>query len=109
MERLSKILGAQNKFEDAFAMLEQAQQLSYQEEDGKYGARVHSTLSYLHAQQDSLALAFIAIDSAHWYASRTRDKTVQGIVRFRRGWMEHFDENTDKAYQNMLEALRMLQ
>src|SRR3546814_15761783 len=27
MERLSKILGAQNKFEDAFAMLEQAQQL----------------------------------------------------------------------------------
>src|SRR3546814_20380698 len=80
MERLSKILGAQNKFEDAFAMLEQAQQLSYQEEDGKYEARVHSTLSYLHAQQDSLELAFIAIDSAHWYASRTSAKIVQGNV-----------------------------
>src|SRR3546814_9396459 len=56
MERLSKILGAQNKFEDDFAMLEQAQQLSYQEEDGKYGARVQSHLSNRHDQKDSLEL-----------------------------------------------------
>lgn len=109
MERLSKVMGAQNKFEDALALLARAQRLSYREEDGRYGARVHSTLGYLRVQQDSLKLAFQAIDSAEWYASRTSDKIVQGIVRFRRGWLEHIVENTDKAYQDMLEALRLLE
>ncbi|QEC51907.1 helix-turn-helix transcriptional regulator [Anseongella ginsenosidimutans] len=109
MERLSKIMAVQNQPEDAFDMLTRAQRLSHGEEDGRYGALVHSALSYLHVQRDSLKLAFPAIDSAEWYASRTGDKVVKGLVRFRRGWLEHIIENTDEAYQDMLEALRLLE
>lgn len=109
MGRLSKIMAVQNKLPEALKMAKKAQELSHGEEDGRYGALVQSTLSYLYVQQDSLKLAFQAIDSAEWYASRTTDKIVQGRVRFRKGWLEHIVENTDKAYQNMLEALRLLQ
>lgn len=109
MERLSKILTAQNKFDEAYALLERAGQLSRGENDGRYGALVYSALSYLHVQQDSLKLAFQAIDSAEWYASRTSDKIAKGLVTFRRGWVENIIENTDKAYEDMLDALRLLE
>jgi len=108
MTRLSKVVAGQNKLTEALEIARNAQQLSHREEDGRYGALVQSTLSYLYVQQDSLKLAFQAIDSAQWYLSRTTDRVVEGRVRFRRGWLEHIVENTDKAYQHMLEALRLL-
>jgi len=109
MAQLSKIMAAQNKLPEAFKIAKKARQLSHKEKDGRYGALVQSTLSYLHVQQDSLKLAFRAVDSAEWYALHTADKIVQGRVRFRKGWLEHIVENTDKAYQHMLEALRLLE
>lgn len=108
MAQLSKIIAAQNKLPEALKIVTKAQQLSHKEKDGRYGAMVQSTLSYLHVQQDSLKLAFQAIDSAEQYLSRTTDKVIQGRVYFRRGWLEHIVENTDKAYQDMLKALRLL-
>src|SRR5690606_18317191 len=102
MTRLSKIMAAQNKLSEALAMAGKAQQLSHREEDGRYGALVQSTLSYLYVQQDSLKRAFQAVDSAEWYASRTMDRLVKGRVRFRRGWLEHIVENTGTAYRYML-------
>lgn len=109
MAQLSKIIAAQNKLPKALTIATKAQQLSHREKDGRYGALIQSTLSYLHVQQDSLNLAFQAIDSAEQYLSHTTDKVVQGRVHFRRGWLEHITENTDKAYQDMLEALRLLE
>ncbi|WP_118194364.1 transcriptional regulator [Albibacterium indicum] len=108
MAQLSKIIAAQNKLPEALKIAKEAQQLSHREKDGRYGALIQSTLSYLHVQQDSLKLAFQAIDSAEQYLSHTTDKIIQGRVLFRRGWLEHIVENTDKAYQNMLKALRLL-
>src|SRR5690606_18394293 len=67
MGRLSKIMAVQNKLPEALKMAKKAQELSHGEEDGRYGALVQSTLSYLYVQQDSLKLAFQAIDSAEWY------------------------------------------
>ncbi|MGS2739783.1 helix-turn-helix transcriptional regulator [Sinomicrobium sp. M5D2P17] len=109
MEQLSRITASQNKLYEALKIAREAQQLSQREEDGRYGALVQARLGALYVQQDSLNLAFQAIDSAEWYASRTPDKIVQGLVRFRKGWLEHIVENTDKAYQYMLEALRILE
>lgn len=109
MGQLSKIMAAQNKLPEALKMAQKAQQLSRREEDGRYGALVQSTLTYLYVQQDSLKLAFQAIDSAEWYASRTTDKIVRGRVRSRKGWLEYIVGNPDKAYENMLEALRMFE
>ncbi|WP_168196249.1 transcriptional regulator [Echinicola soli] len=109
MEQLSRILIAQNELDEALEITREAQQLSHREEDGKYGALVQSTLSYLYAQQDSLRLAFQALDSAEWYVDRTTDKAIKGRIMHRRGWLEYIVENTDKAYQSMLEALRLLE
>ncbi|MFB5946454.1 transcriptional regulator [Albibacterium profundi] len=109
MAQLSKIIAAQNKLPEALKLATKAQQLSHREKDGRYGVLIQSTLSYLHVQQDSLKLAFQAIDSAEQYLSRTSDKIIQGRVHFRKGWLEHIVENTDKAYQEMLEALRLLE
>jgi len=109
MGRLSKVMATQNKLEEALNIATDAQRLSYREKDGRYGALAHSALSYVYVQLDSLNLAFQAIDSAEWHASHTKDKTIQGFVRFRKGWVEYIVENTDKAYQHMLEALRILE
>lgn len=108
MVSLSKILATYRKKDEAIEWIEKAGKLSSQEEDGRYGALIQSTKSFLFVQQDSLKRAFQAIDSAEWFASRTKDRIVKGRVRFRRGWLEHMVENTDKAYKDMLEALRLL-
>ncbi|WP_057937977.1 helix-turn-helix transcriptional regulator [Algoriphagus resistens] len=109
MVQLSQVMASQNKMEKAMKIAKESQQLSYLEADGRYGALVHARLAALRVNQDSLSIAFQALDSADWYASRTQDKSIQGLVRFRRGWLEHIIDNTDKAYQYMLEALRILE
>lgn len=108
MGSLAKILAAHNKMEEAMEMIGKAEILSSRKKDDRYKALILSTKSYLFVQQDSLKQAFEAADSAEWFASRTSDRIVKGRVRFRRGWLEHMVENTDKAYKDMLEALRLL-
>jgi len=108
MGRVAEILAAQNKLPQALAIAHKAIVLSHQEKDRRHAALTQSTLAYLHVQQDSLLLAFQAIDSARFYSTLTSDQVVKGRVIFRKGWLEHIVGNTDQAYQHMLEALRLL-
>jgi len=109
MDHLSKILSMNSQQEESMKLADQALKLSYSEEDKGYPAIVHSTLSYLHAQQDSLVLAFQAMDSAQWYAAQTKDRMFKGKVLSQKGWLESRLGNRDKAYQYMLEALRLFE
>jgi len=108
MGRVAEILAAQNKLPMALAIAQKARLLSHQEKDKRYAALTLSTLAYLHVQHDSLQLAFQAVDSAQFFSALTLDQVVRGRIIFRKGWLEHIVGNTDKAYQHMLEALRLL-
>lgn len=109
MEKLITIRAAENQLPLAMRLADSALQLSYRETDPSYAALIHSARSALFVREDSLKQAFLAVDSASWYANKSDDTLVQARVRFRRGWLEHRVEDTDQAYQHMLEALRMLE
>ncbi|MBC9795279.1 LuxR C-terminal-related transcriptional regulator [Sinomicrobium weinanense] len=109
MYKLSRILSMNRQSGKAMKMAKEALELSYPEKDKKYSAITHALLGYLYYQQDSIALAFQAIDSAQWYASRTEDKIVKGRVLSQKGWLENMVGNPDKDYEYMLEALRLFE
>ncbi|UGU15035.1 LuxR C-terminal-related transcriptional regulator [Sinomicrobium kalidii] len=109
MGKLAEIMARNKRSGEALKTAKEALELSYPEKDKGYSAIVHSILSYLYFQQDSITLAFQAADSSQWYASRTADKIVQGRVLSQKGWLENMMGNRDKAYKYMLEALRMFE
>lgn len=105
----ANILTAQKKFGDALHLLDQAKGLNQKEGSKTHGALIYSALASIYTGQDSLSLAFTAIDSAQWYAAQTDDKLTKGLVANKKAWFESQLENTDKAYEYRLEALRMLE
>ncbi len=104
-----KILTTQDKFEEAIQLVNRAKQLHKKKQNHKYDALIYSNLMSIYAKQDSLSLAFKALDSAQWYAKRTDDKLIKGRIWNNKGWLEMVLENTDKAYEYRLKALRMLE
>lgn len=109
MTELARIMARERQYENAIDLANDALRLSKSEQEQGYTAVSFSTLSYLYAQQDSLNLAYKAIDSAEWYAGRTKNNSIKGRVRSQHGWLENLVDNRDKAYKYMLEALRMFE
>src|SRR5690606_7665494 len=70
---------------------------------------VHATISNLYSQQDSLKQAYRAMDSALWNAERTDNLILKGRVLSQQGWLENLIDNRSKAYEYMLEALRLFE
>ncbi|MBZ4192183.1 helix-turn-helix transcriptional regulator [Niabella beijingensis] len=87
----------------------EALELSNAFRDGQYKAFVLTTLGYLSVQQDSLLRAQRYLDSALFYAEKTRNNEIRGYVWFRNGWLEYIVDNTDKAMSSLLKALELLQ
>lgn len=104
----ANILTIQKRFAEALLLVGKAKELN-EKDDEPSGALIYSTLSSIYAGQDSLGPAFAAMDSAQWYASQTDDKLTKGLVLNKKAWFESYLENTDKAYEYRLEALRMLE
>lgn len=109
MTELARIMARERQSENAIDLANDALRLSKSEQDQGYTAISYSTLSYLYAQQDSLNLAYKAMDSAEWYASHTKNTIIKGRVRSQHGWLENLVDNRDKAYKYMLDALRMFE
>ncbi|RNL94597.1 LuxR family transcriptional regulator [Sinomicrobium pectinilyticum] len=109
MGELAEIMAMNKRPDEALKIAENALEISHREKEKGYTALTYSTLSYLYAQQDSIVLAFQAIDSASRYAAQITDKVIKGRIHSRRGWLENMIGNRDKAYQYMLEALRMFE
>lgn len=109
MAELARIMARDKQPKNAIDLAKEALRLSTSEKDQGYTALSYSTLSYLYAQQDSLNLAYKAIDSAELYAGRTNNNIIKGRVRSQHGWLENLIDNRDKAYKYMLDALRMFE
>lgn len=109
MTELARIMARDRQSENAIDLAKEALRLSASEKDQGYTAISYSTLSYLYAQQDSLNLAYKAIDSAELYAGRTKNNIIKGRVRSQHGWLENLVDNREKAYKYMLDALRMFE
>jgi ATP-dependent transcriptional regulator len=105
----ANILTVQKKFAEAALLVGRAKALNRRDDIKTCGALIYSALASIYAGQDSLALAFAAMDSAQWYAGQTDDKLTKGLVVNKKAWFEMLLENTDKAYEYRLEALRMLE
>ena len=109
LERLIRIRAAENQLPLALQLADSALRLSYSAGDPAYPALIHAASIALYVRNDSLSRAFTALDSAEWYAEQSSDTLIKARVHFQRAWLEHRVEDTDKAYQHMLEALRMFE
>lgn len=108
MGQLARVL-FERDLKEAIRTGKEARRLSWSVKDEGGSAFAHATLGYLYVQQDSLILAREAIDSALVYAGHTGNKTIQGYVRFRRGWLEFIQEDTEQAVGSFLKALDFLE
>src|SRR5699024_6007274 len=109
LAELAKINSKNKQSTRAMELAQKALELSYHEEDPGYTGLIHATISYLYSQKDSLKLAFKAMDSAHWYADRTKNLILKGRVLSHQGWLENSVDNRSKAYKYMLDALRLFE
>lgn len=106
---LAKTLSAERKTSEALDYADEALRLSWSEGDKKSAANIHSIFGYIHMRQDSISLAYQAVDSASWYASQIDDKKTKAIVVFRRAWLHYLENDIETAYEEMLQALQLLE
>lgn len=106
---LAKITARNNQRDRAMELAQKALKLSYLEDDPGYTGFVQATISYLYSQQDSLKQAYNIMDSALVNATKTDDIILKGRVLLQQGWLENLVDNRGKAYQYMLEALRLFE
>ncbi len=93
----------------ALTTTNEAVQLSRKFSDGQYSAFALATLTYLNVQRDSLVLAQKNIDSALYYTSKSANRVINGYVWLRKGWLEYYVNNTDKATASLFKALQLLE
>ena len=92
----------------AIGFAEHSFQLSKNLSDGQYSAFALATLAYLNVQRDSLVLAQKNVDQALTYISTSTNKIINGYVWLRKGWLEYYVNNTDKATESFFKALQLL-
>lgn len=93
----------------ALRAAKEALHLSYTFPDGQYAAFALATLAYLNVQRDSLVLAQKNMDSALIFTAKSANRTVNGYVWLRKGWLEYYINNTNKATASLLKALQLLE
>lgn len=106
---LAKITARNNQRNHAMELAKDALKLSYYEDDPGYTGFVQATISYLYSQQDSLKHAYSIMDSALANAAQTNNVILKGRVLLQQGWLENLVDNRGKAYQYMLDALRLFE
>ncbi|WP_268036372.1 helix-turn-helix transcriptional regulator [Algoriphagus sp. PAP.12] len=105
---IAKTLSSERKLTESKDYAQQALLLSWKENDKKYLANIHSIYGYIYYRMDSISLAYQSVDSATWYASRTTDKKTKAMVIFRTGWLHFMENDIEKSYDEMLQALQLL-
>lgn len=108
MGELAKTYSSERQITDALEIAQQALRLSWQESDTKYAANIHSIYGYIYYRIDSISLAYQAVDSATWYAAQTNDKKTKAMVIFRTGWLHFMENDVERSYEEMLQALQLL-
>lgn len=93
----------------ALQLEKEALQLSHATQDAGYCALSYASLSQVYNGMDSLTLASLAMDSALWYAERTSDKGIKGMVWYRKGRMEDKLDQLQESFKSFLTAIQLLE
>ncbi|GAB3019370.1 LuxR C-terminal-related transcriptional regulator [Niabella terrae] len=105
----AKISAVNKSFDQALQWITLSKNLHQKEGDHSQGVLIYTTLASIYTLQDSLNLAYQAVDSAQWFAAGSEDKLTKGRALNSKGWLEMMVENTDKAYEYWLQALQLLE
>ncbi|CAH0168679.1 MULTISPECIES: LuxR C-terminal-related transcriptional regulator [unclassified Pedobacter] len=89
----------------SFKLADQALQVSAGLKDGKSKAMTYATLVYLYVWKKDMKNAYQSLDSAMYYAKKTKDRVTLGFVWFRNGWLDLVNDENDKSITKMFKAL----
>ncbi|WP_162852697.1 transcriptional regulator [Dinghuibacter silviterrae] len=106
--QLGKALSASNP-QEGLALEQEALDLARDTGDPARMALVYSYFSQLYIAVDSLVPASRAIDSALFFAGRTEDKTVKGMVWYRKGLVEDYLDKVEESMRSFITALGFLE
>jgi len=76
--------------------------------DGKSKAMAYATRVHLYVWKKDLKSAYASLDSAMYYAHKTKDRVALGFVWFRSGWLDLVNDDNDKSIAKLLKALDFL-
>lgn len=73
--------------------------------DGRGKAMTFATLVHLYVRKKDMKNAYESLDSARYYANRTKDPLAKGFVSMRDGWLDLVNDESDKSIAKFLTAL----
>ncbi len=77
--------------------------------DGRYAAYTYGVLAGRYQIDNNLKAAWMAMDSANYYAARTANKKIKGFVTYMMGWMYTRTGDRQKAVDSYQKSLKMLE
>jgi len=89
----------------SFQLADQALKVSAGLKDGKSKAMTYATLVHLYVWKKDMKNAYQSLDSAMYYARKTKDRVTLGFVWFRSGWLDLVNDENDKSITKMFKAL----
>ncbi|MGN7986630.1 LuxR family transcriptional regulator [Pedobacter sp. 22226] len=89
----------------SFKQADEALKIGSELKDGKSKAMAFATLVHLYVWKKDLKNAYQSLDSALYYAQKTKDRVALGFVWFRSGWLDLINDENDKATTKLLKAL----
>ncbi|GAA4196781.1 LuxR C-terminal-related transcriptional regulator [Pedobacter jeongneungensis] len=89
----------------SFKQADEALKIGSELKDGKSKAMAFATLVHLYVWKKDLKNAYQSLDSAQYYAQKTKDRVALGFVWFRSGWLDLINDENDKATTKLLKAL----
>jgi len=92
----------------SFQQANEALKLGEGLKDGKSKAMAYATLVHLYVWKKDLKSAYASLDSAMYYAHKTKDSVALGFVWFRSGWLDLVNDDNDKSVAKLLKALDFL-
>ncbi|QNN42871.1 LuxR family transcriptional regulator [Pedobacter roseus] len=89
----------------SFQLADQALKVSAGLKDGKSKAMTYATMVHLYVWKKDMKNAYQSLDSAMYYARKTKDRATLGFVWFRSGWLDLVNDENDKSITKMFKAL----
>lgn len=89
----------------SFQLADEALRVSAGLKDGKSKAMTYATLVHLYVWKKDMKNAYQSLDSAMYYAKKTKDRVTLGFVWFRNGWLDLINDENDKSITKLFKAL----
>lgn len=87
----------------------QAMELAKKDKSDLAYASAYASLSQVYLAMDSTDLAAQNIDSALYFADRSGDKVMQGLVWYRKGKLDNFQDHIEASVSSFLKAIELLE